>query len=112
MNKRSELEKLVSKFTNPTVMKFQPAEDYDEPEEQGGTGLVNRIRNFFSPPSRPQPRAHVQRKQSITNVGDNIAKRTEKEKPRIKFVKKLTSEHVLVGNEDQLDAMSIGGLIN
>lgn len=27
-------------------------------------------------------------------------------------MKRLTNEHVLLGNEDQLDAMSIGGIVS
>ena len=36
----------------------------------------------------------------------------EHQKPKIKFSKRLTNDHVLVGNEDQLDAMCISGIIN
>ena len=38
--------------------------------------------------------------------------RKESNKPKIKFVRRLTNEHVLVGNEDQLDAMCISGIVN
>lgn len=33
-------------------------------------------------------------------------------KPVLKYVKRLTNEHVLLGNEDQLDAMCISGIIH
>lgn len=33
-------------------------------------------------------------------------------KPLLKYVKRLTNDHVLIGNEDQLDAMCISGIIH
>lgn len=40
-------------------------------------------------------------------IKNNVAK-----KPVLKYVKRLTNEHVLLGNEDQLDAMCISGIIH
>jgi len=52
--KRSDIDRLVFKFTRPTFMKFQPIEDYEEPADDKKDNLMTRIRQFFSPPSKPK----------------------------------------------------------
>ena len=47
-----------------------------------------------------------------TDVRQQLLKKHIAKKPLLKYVKRLTNEHVLIGNEDQIDAMSIGGIIN
>lgn len=101
MSKRVDIEKWVSKFTNPTIMKFQPVEDLEEPEQQTKTGMFTRIRNYFSPPKQEQ-KGGLKRTNSITEAmmssGASKKAKDGKSKPKIKFVKRLTNDHVLVGN--------------
>ncbi len=93
------MEKWASKFTNPTFMKFQPVEDLEEPDEKTSNGMFDRIRNFFSPP-KSERRGSLKRVNSITDAmkSSGISNNLSKGKPKIKFVKRLTNEHVLVGN--------------
>ena len=39
-------------------------------------------------------------------------KKITSKKPILKYVKRLTNEHVLIGHEDQLDATCISGIIH
>lgn len=112
-SKRVEAEKWAYKFTKPTIMKFQPLEDFDEPPEAASSTFFNRIKAFFSPPSKAKLRTPIKRLNSINpDQRQQAWKKTVGKKPVLKYVKRLTNEHVLVGNEDQLDAMCISGIIH
>ena len=72
---------------------------------------MTRIRQFFSPPSRaarpPSPPKHAP-----AFAFNKLLNKPQSTKPRIKFVRRLTNEHILVGNEDQVDAMCLAGIIS
>ena len=72
---------------------------------------MTRIRQFFSPPAKPK-RPPSPPKKDQPFAFNKILQKKEHNKPKIKFVIKLTPEHILVGNEDQVDAMNISGIIN
>jgi hypothetical protein len=107
-SKRIDGDKLVFKFTQPTLMKFQPIEDLEEPTLEAKPGIIARLKNFFSPP-KDSPKSPLKRTNSLKSENNLKALRS---KPKIKFVRRLTNEHVLVGNEDQIDAMGLSGIIS
>ena len=88
-------------------MKFQPKEDFELPQDTRSNSILGRIKNFFSPPKpavaqiQPSTISHASQPSQISN--NNRAK--------LRFIKKLTNEDVLIGNEDQLDVISIGGIV-
>lgn len=112
-NKRIDEEKWVFKFTKPTIMKFQPAEDYDDPSQRQQNGFICRVKTFFSPPSRTKTPSPIKRQTSVNAEHFAIpqAKRSSSKHSILRYVKRLTNDHVLVGNEDQLDAMCISGIV-
>jgi hypothetical protein len=69
------------------------------------------LKTFFSPPSKPKLKSPIKRMNSISPEYRSPKKITAK-KPILKYVKRLTNEHVLIGNEDQLDATCISGIIH
>ncbi|CAM6005942.1 unnamed protein product [Sphagnum balticum] len=101
-----EAEKLAYRFTRLAIMKFQPQADYEEPKAQA-PGLIDRIRTYFSPPSRNRSKSPLRRLNSLASIHPV----NPQNGASLKYVRKLSNEHVLVGNEDQLDGMGLGGIV-
>ena len=94
-------------------MKFQPAQDFDQPPEASSISFINGLKNFFSPPSRTKIRSPIKRLNSLNpDARQQLIKSNVVKKSVLKYVKRLTNQHVLLGNEDQLDAMCISGIIH
>ena len=96
------VEQWVHKFTSPAYMKFTPKEDFQLPQNNPQQSVFNKIRNYFSPPKHTpsSPNSSTLKKPNQQKTGNTLT-----------FLKKLSSEDVLIGNEDQLDAIWVGGVV-
>lgn len=99
MKRESIAEQWAKKFNQPTYMKFTPKTDFTLPTNVPNKPILSRIRNFFSPPKDTVPQSPRQ-------------SQTKSTKAILLHFKALTQEDIMIGNEDQLDVVCVGGIVH
>lgn len=80
-------------------MRFAPEQTYERDVGRGSERLVERIKTMmpWASPEVPLPNGLEGEDRSLA----------EASLPQLHFARKLTSEHLLIGNQNQLDLISI-----
>lgn len=94
--------KWVKTITNFAQMRFTPQRILNKQTKNANNKLVDRIKSFV-------PWPPVTRSSSKKTEEETLAETDppEQARPQLKYARRLTAEHVLIGNQNQLDLISV-----
>ena len=92
--------KLVHTLTEFAQMRFSPQRIYTEHLGKANSKLVEKIKSMWSSNLSQEEVASVEESSEEGNTLDQ-------DLPQLKFARKLNAEHILIGNQNQMDLISI-----
>ena len=99
---KAKSNKMVSTITNFAQMRFTPEHIYEQKTNKANDKLVEKIKTMmpWSPRANSQG-AYLNKEESeqLDAFQEGL--------PQLHFARKLTAEHILIGNNNQLDLISI-----